>query len=585
MSGAAEAGNNVARQDVRINRPESQKMNFNFDFSMPIQDTFTITRDPNRFPVTDVISNAPTISQPDPPRPNRLTTVYVDVQNYIMAFLSMHDLSALMRTCRYFLDACLLPLCARSMALRYDGGLTRLPSFRQFLRINAGPSSRAHLIKEFWIAGGGTRDDKYISETRFISIREQWSAALLDVLRHCRNVRRLRIDDWFLKDISFPLLVKTIASSMYHLEHLTIPMPYETEVNILRRFAHLPLCSLSFLKYPNITINLHPTPISLEWLPRSLTELDIHGCPRIDAPFPMVQKLGIRETMSETFVADATAAFPNVAHLILRRHRWAFLPNIPRSRQLLVDARTRNKAQWQSKCREAWPSVSTIWAEDPSFLYALGFSRQVSCISIPLGTGRHGQEDYVSPVLADTSPTFLELRVNMDNFAYSRTEWELPFGPGSSVIRLTLLLHWHIYAVTDKRRVSYILGCLNVMLPALPSLTHLLVKFAPTPQNGGTVADTDWTHTSTAKTRVVHGTIQKWLRILADTSTSLRWIGYEVHGLGVKSWDIPRTGSEERPRRLKGLKMTEMSESASLTVLRREGMNEFRDVKSLLTVL
>ena len=32
-------------------------MTFSFDFSMPIQDTFTVTRDPNRFPAIDNASN------------------------------------------------------------------------------------------------------------------------------------------------------------------------------------------------------------------------------------------------------------------------------------------------------------------------------------------------------------------------------------------------------------------------------------------------------------------------------------------------------------------------------------------------
>lgn len=46
-------------EDNVAGREGGQGMTFNFDFkfSMPIQDTFTLARDPNRFPATGYISN------------------------------------------------------------------------------------------------------------------------------------------------------------------------------------------------------------------------------------------------------------------------------------------------------------------------------------------------------------------------------------------------------------------------------------------------------------------------------------------------------------------------------------------------
>ncbi|KAI1792292.1 hypothetical protein LXA43DRAFT_1093816 [Ganoderma leucocontextum] len=508
----------------------------------------------------------------------------VDVQIYIMAFLSARDLSTLMRTCRYFLDACLLPLCVRSRALLSDSCSARLrilPSFCRFLRINAGPSSREHLIKELWITVHSmpTEDEKYFFDPRFIPIRKQWSNAFLDVLRHCHNVRRLRIDRWFLRDISYSLLMNTIGSSLNHLEDLTIPTPYDTDINILRRFALLPLRSITFLKYSHRHTNFHVTSVSLEGLPRSLMELDIHGCTPVDTPFPQVRKLAIRDTTSETFVADATAAFPNLTHLVLRHNsRLHYQHDGPPSRPLLDDARTRNKIQWDSQGCEAWPSLSSIWVHDSFTLYSLGLSKRVSCLSISLDTGRHGKEaPYVAPVLADTSPSLLELRINMDRSISIPAGWHSHFGPSAaSVLRLTLLLQVDSESsVTDKQRMINMLETINAMLPAFTSLTHLLVRFVPVRRPYGI----------NVSKKATRGTIQNYLRIFAGANMSLRWVGYEIHPFGLKCWDILRAGPGGRARRLEGLELIELSNVSGLAVVNTERMREFKDVKPYLTVL
>ena len=374
-----------------------------------------------------------------------------------MTFLSTKDLSTLMRTCRYFLDACLLALCSRSNELHFDIHLARLPSFRRFLRINAGPSSRAHLINELCIYAHGALELQYMYEPPDIHRRREWSTALLDILRHCRNMRRLRMYKWFLYDIPFAFFVKTISSSLPHLEELTMPVPYDTDATVLRRLARIPLRSFSFLKYPP-NQNLPETYISLDVLPRSLTELDIHRSPRTDTPFLAVQKLGIRDTARTTFVANATAAFTNVSHLVLRSQEMGFIRDISYNTALIEDARDHNVAQWDlAQHRNAWPSLSAIWAEDPSLLYILGFppgSRQVASVSLPMGD--FVDEEYIAPALADTAPSFLELRIDLDCFGCKTPErdWAHVFR-GTSIRRLTLLLHMR--APTDAHEVSYVL--------------------------------------------------------------------------------------------------------------------------------
>ncbi|PIL27051.1 hypothetical protein GSI_10190 [Ganoderma sinense ZZ0214-1] len=554
---------------------------------MPIQDTsLTLTRDPNRFPVVDSISDDLT-STPDLPRPNCLTTTHVDVQNYIMAFLYTKDLSSLMRTCRYFLDACLPSLCARSNELHFDFELSRLPSFRRFLRINAGPSSRAHLVKELCVYADGALDRQYIYNPHFISLRKEWSAALLDILCHCHNIRRLRMYQWFLHDISFTLFVETISSSLPNLEELMMPMPYDTNADVLGRLARLPLRSFSFLKY-RPRKDIPDTHISLDVLPRSLTELDIHRSPPIDTPFLGVQKLGIRDTALSTFVANATAAFPNVSHIILRQQdmETEFTRDVSRNKALLNDARTRNKTQWESsQYRNAWPAVSAIWTEDPTYLYILGFSRQVASVSVPMG--ELVREDYIPQVLTDTSPSFLELRIHTELFRERhRTNWESVFGRGLPIRHLTLLLY--IRSATHKSWVSYVLECVEAMLPALPSLTHLLVRFVPTPQQPGSMADAICSVFSSTYT-IVHGSILTHLRVLAGTGVSLRWVAYEVFDRGIRSWDISRSsaasgggqnsGTQDAASRLKDVEMAELGESESMAVVKREGMDVFKDVR------
>ena len=73
-------------------------------------------------------------------------------------------------------------------------------------------------------------------------------------------------------------------------------------------------------------------------------------------------------------------------------------------------------------------------------------------------------EEYIAPALADTSPSFLELRIDLDCFGCKTPErdWADVFG-GTSIRRLTLLLHMR--APTDAHEVSYVLVSLSFLPP------------------------------------------------------------------------------------------------------------------------
>ena len=138
-----------------------------------------------------------------------------------------------------------------------------------------------------------------------------------------------------------------------------------------------------------------------------------------------------------------------------------------------------------------------------------------------------------------------------------------------------------------------------MMLPALTSLTHLLVRLAPTPQRPGSALDGKcWVYSSRSDaerdTQIVHATVQEYLRVFAGIGVSLSWIGCEVFGWGIKSWDVSRPGrtgggsgepEEDAAGLVKGVKMTEMGESESMALVKREGMDVFKDVRSTLVLM
>ena len=79
-------------------------------------------------------------------------------------------------------------------------------------------------------------------------------------------------------------------------------------------------------------------------------EPDTHRNPLTDTPFLGVQKLGIRDTALKTFVANSTAAFPNVSYLVLRSQEVGFTCDISYNTALIDDARDHNIAHSSVHC-------------------------------------------------------------------------------------------------------------------------------------------------------------------------------------------------------------------------------------------
>ena len=529
-----------------------------------------------------------------------------------MSFLSMRDLSALMRTCRYFLDACAPSLCARSGALLHDTDLEGVPRLHRFLRIDSGPSSRAHLINELWISISGTQYQFDVDKIVGGTTRSQWSSAFLDILRHCHNLRRLRIDLWLDEDVPFPLLVDTI-SSLRRLEDLTLYLPrrlQDPEVEMLRKFAGLPLRRLAFLKYRETSPSLDHPLVPLEGLPRSLVELDIDLCMPVSRPFANVRTLGVRVPTSDTFVADATTAFPNATQLILRRHveKDVFSSVSGGPGPLIQRARAHNKIQWQCRYREAWPSLSAVWAVNLGMLYAVGFSRQMSSLSIPLGNV--GEWACLAPVLADTSPKFLEFRVAVDDLPFApAADWRLQLGPAAaSVQRLKFLFEMGDLGrlegddPTEGVFVSLCLlrGCrradidtmhrwtkddICAMLPAFTSLTHMFIKFAAKKN----LWEFECRPLDQYEAEAVEEAIETYLPRFEQECGSLQWVAFDVYNLDLECWEISHTGEGANGEGLRTRggqgSWTKASREAGLEVWGREGMDAFKDVRPLPDVI
>ena len=308
-------------------------------------------------------------------------------------------LSALMRTCRHLSEAALLPLCARSF--RRLNTEIRVASFHRFLRINAGPLSRTSFIKALWL------------EVPFeLCDSDQGSNEYLAILRHCQQVRRLRLSSWY-RDISPTLLFHVITTSLMALEELDLFVRPSVSEKDLRNLTRLPLRKLritgNLFSVRNLLSVIHP-------LARTLVELsdisfDVLQVPQ-GASFPGVRVLGIYYHHSDSFVKTLATMFPGVTHLNISG--TVVLPQA-----LGGGLRERNRQLWQKGFPKAWQSLQAVYARNIGGLYAIGLARRVAYLSVPfdrLHILNAEKTLKLSAVLADLCPSALELRINLISF-------------------------------------------------------------------------------------------------------------------------------------------------------------------------
>ena len=242
-----------------------------------------------------------------------------------------------------------------------------------------------------------------------------------------------------------------MVSALPLLEDLTIH--YYGPPKALSKLSQMPhLRKLSFLK------SSYSQPVFIGMLPQSLTELDVDVWQSIPTIFPTLTRLGAWGCEFDDFIPRTTAAFPHITHLSLRCHGVQHslgLGDFDLEHAEDEHLREHNQALWQSQCRDAWSSLSSIWTQHLCLLYCLGLSRHVPRISVPFD--QHTGEGLLVPVLEDTAPSFLELRIGLDVYPGGAFDWCSLFGPSiASLPRLGLLLHGHDLGTTAVARTANI---------------------------------------------------------------------------------------------------------------------------------
>ncbi|PIL24502.1 hypothetical protein GSI_14257 [Ganoderma sinense ZZ0214-1] len=527
-----------------------------------------------------------------------------------MNFLQAEELSALMCTCRLFSDIGLQPLCMRS------GGALRTPkqliSLLEFLRVGT-QHTRAPLIKDvhFCLEEHRVPQDKasyfelHLREPAYFSAssnplyeehllrasRNQALEAFLVVLQHCCELRRLQIDHWF-EDVPTVPLYHAI-SNLTALEELRMPM-----VPRSRWYGDFKLASPSLRKLVLRPGRWHEIPDALtllQPLSSTLVELDIPVCrwTRPRAPFPNVRRLAIEFPASEDVVFDLVHAFPDLTHLSLGGTRNFHLCHALSSRAEEDRLREHSQYQWHALASTPtpippWPSLVAVHAASACALYTLALPCKVPRVSVTYASGDPA-EDMLPRILADTSPTCLEIRVAQAHYRYTplprRFTGLRPGDATASLERVVLTVDGA--AVPDYVKVSGLL--VDELKEALAPLrvTHVLVQHALSHFPAARA------HTRTV-VRTLCADARRRADALARAVPALRWVGVRVCVLGgpawLYCWAVERHGAG-RPQGVgvfgeanvqfgltevgAGVGLREMSEEEGWEVLRAEEMEEF----------
>ncbi|TFK88706.1 hypothetical protein K466DRAFT_61159 [Polyporus arcularius HHB13444] len=540
---------------------------FPFTFSVPLHAVIPLSRDPNLLPLPEHQSDKCGESSA---MTYRLTTIVVDVQRLILSLLDMKDLSSLMKTCSYFLDLGLPELIGR-IPNQAIVGLDKAVSFLNFLRVGGGPFSRRHLVEALWLAF--PRSSQYYNCPRPYKPHKLYKnhiATLLSILRHCSYVRRLRIQNWpwdFEVD-NLNTTLHTIARYMTALQHLTIPLASTSEHRHLTKVARLPLRKLVL---SSSTLCDIPTPqmsLVMNSLSQTVVTLDRIVLPEdFRRHLPNVRMLGLWMNRQDSAVVEnMTAAFPNVTSFRLHsshhtdRDYYCACGSFPDLE--MAPVREHNQPQWQPG---SWPSLEAVWAARLCDLYCLGASRHIPCLSVPV---EKCTRSVLSVILAETRPSFLELRVGD-----SADETVLD-SPGLEDLAAPSSLHCLALRFTNivcAATTQWVLDGLERSSGLKDSsLTHLLLRWTleePTALNDGGVSflprDREqplpfpWPMASHSLPQV------------AQALPTLRWIGVDVCGWGLKSWKV------SRPTGAAPATLIEMSEQSGRRVVQTMQMDAF----------
>ncbi|KAI0636431.1 hypothetical protein C8Q77DRAFT_500585 [Trametes polyzona] len=527
----------------------------------------------------------------------RLTSLNYDVLECIMSFLPAQALAALSETCRYFSELTPPVLC------RLPRGVLRSPtdilSFSSFLRLGS-TAPRWPFIKELYFYAGDVYSDQFpVVHPGKPHLIEGYDLSdvevLLQIVHACRNVQRLRIDDW--RELANTSILCQTISMLPALIDLRVTFSGDILTRDYRRLTRTRLRTLvldirnPFESYPDM-----PDAVQyLQPLSASLVDLRLPFINRwevsSDLVFPHVQSLvcGFPGWTPEQVPNTIRQAFPALQHLTLEGHPswhdcWSDM-----GLTTLESLRQHHQRLWGSR-PDVWPALVSLTCRHSCELYSLAIPRHIPYLAVWFSyKDRGGGLGRTMALVEDVYPSCLELHIDLatHNFHAHRPmfsldtdstclEFKVLKAPARPLRRCVLIID-HVlnstqYYLDGVRALNEALGEVLRHL----SLTHLLIQFRISweeqykhwrlPTN---------TEDANCESLSMMEIVSLEVASFFEASSTLTWVGVWEERAPLKSWTVRRTPQPESDGRLEepsSMDVRELDEASGWKVMDAEDM-------------
>ncbi|KAJ8475369.1 hypothetical protein ONZ51_g6605 [Trametes cubensis] len=469
-----------------------------------------------------------------------LASLNFDVFDQIISWLPDNSLASLGATCRYFADTTFEPLSKRSNSVfRTEKAVA---SFRRFLRIDS-PIPRGQFVRELHFG----------RELQFIYYGHNFPFlfdAILQIVKVCRQLRRLRIDfDLHPAEESFKYFSRIISMTPA-LEELIIYPPFDLGRRALTELFRPRLRKLTLIAQVRNRPRLHEFP--LELLPVTLEELDLSAIMHTwtmnsICAFPRMRSLKIPYPDDPLLMGRLMHAVPGIQHLTITNQintPGRFRANDSQIKEVLIpsfllNARTQLQQFWKADSAR-WPqNLVSISAESASFLYALAVPAQVHHCSVSLcnrfDTLCEPAIPILSAIFGEAMPTSVECKftARYANPLFTRDYFRF-LSSTKSLKRCTITFD---YICTREQSETLINTILSVLGGAF-SLTHLLLN---DPAGSALFDEALLDNTVSEEDECEKASCTLALRI-ASAAPALQWLCINAHAciLPPQAWRITR---------------------------------------------